>query len=385
MLFTTSGQEYVGSTVVNLTVTDIQVRTHAGSVEQREQIVNLTCNTSCELDIFWYTWYKNGQRLQATSYKNAEPLVLSRADGGSYSCSINDQGKIIHSPVVCVWGTDCFSVTYADRGICALEGSSLKIPCTYIYPKNQTVNETYWSYNNSDIRQLKQLIGRVAYTGDKNKKCTLGLTGLRQNDSGMYHFSFMTSSAVKIFSGLKVQLTVAGVKVEVSAATVSRQTIILSCKTTCTLIEDITYIWYKNGQPIGNKNTKYNKLYLDLPSYKTTDSYTCAVRVSVKGHPAVWGTVGVIAVLLLLLVLLSAVLYFRRKREAERDTSIQSHAHPEDDTYTTLSTVTASSDYYTLRMCEGLVESSGDGIVSRAVGPICRLEGIQGVRELEYK
>ncbi len=31
-----------------------------------------------------------------------------------------------------------------------------------------------------------------------------------------------------------------------------------------------------------------------------------------------------------------------------------------------------------LSRCEGWVEGSGDGIIGRAVGPICKLEGVQG-------
>ncbi len=31
-----------------------------------------------------------------------------------------------------------------------------------------------------------------------------------------------------------------------------------------------------------------------------------------------------------------------------------------------------------VQMCEGWVEGSGDGIIDRAVGPICKLEWVQG-------
>ncbi len=31
-----------------------------------------------------------------------------------------------------------------------------------------------------------------------------------------------------------------------------------------------------------------------------------------------------------------------------------------------------------VQMCEGWVEGSVDGIIGRAVGPICKLEGVQG-------
>ncbi|XP_017548898.2 uncharacterized protein LOC108425033 isoform X2 [Pygocentrus nattereri] len=241
LLFTTTGEKYISWTAVNLTVTDIQVRTHGSSVAQREQGVNLTCSTSCKLNIFWCTWYKNGQRVQLTLYQNAEPLVLSSTDGGSYFCSIKVHGNTVYSSAVCM-------------------------------------------------------------------------------------------------------------DVTVGSTTVSGQTVILSCKTTCRLNDDTTYIWYKNGQPMTNKFTKYNKLYLELPNYKKTDNYTCVVRGAtlsvgaVWDHSAIWGTVGVTA---LLPLLLTAVLYIRRKRRPEGHACSQSH--PEDDTYTALNTETTSSDYYTLK------------------------------------
>ncbi len=34
-----------------------------------------------------------------------------------------------------------------------------------------------------------------------------------------------------------------------------------------------------------------------------------------------------------------------------------------------------------VQMCEGWVEGSGDGIIGRAVGPICKLEGVQAGRQ----
>ncbi len=33
---------------------------------------------------------------------------------------------------------------------------------------------------------------------------------------------------------------------------------------------------------------------------------------------------------------------------------------------------------FVVQMCEGWVEGSSDGVICRAVGPICKLEGVQG-------
>ncbi|KAM9493337.1 uncharacterized protein Hap1MRO34_003568 [Clarias gariepinus] len=50
----------------------------------------------------------------------------------------------------------------------------------------------------------------------------------------------------------------------------------LSCITSCTLSNNPTYIWYKNGQRVTDKITKHNKLY--LINNKDVGNYSCAVR-----------------------------------------------------------------------------------------------------------
>jgi hypothetical protein len=49
----------------------------------------------------------------------------------------------------------------------------------------------------------------------------------------------------------------------------------LTCSTTCTLTDNPTYIWYKNGHKVKEDTSS---LYSD--SFSDADSYSCAV----KGH-----------------------------------------------------------------------------------------------------
>ncbi|KAF5889562.1 B-cell receptor CD22-like, partial [Clarias magur] len=49
----------------------------------------------------------------------------------------------------------------------------------------------------------------------------------------------------------------------------------LICKTTCTLSNNPTYIWYKNGQHVTNQYR--NDEYLYVSRWKA-GSYSCAVR-----------------------------------------------------------------------------------------------------------
>ncbi|KAF5889560.1 sialoadhesin-like isoform X1, partial [Clarias magur] len=49
----------------------------------------------------------------------------------------------------------------------------------------------------------------------------------------------------------------------------------LICKTTCTLSNNPTYIWYKNGRRVTDQDR--NDEYLDVSSWDA-GSYSCAVR-----------------------------------------------------------------------------------------------------------
>ncbi|XP_026781348.3 SLAM family member 6 [Pangasianodon hypophthalmus] len=353
MLVTANGEKYLSSIAVNLTVTDLQVRIHPGITEQ---VLNLTCSTHCRLTAKWNTWWKNGKRIKA--HLNAEPLLLSAGDGGSYFCSLKTKNKVIHSPAVCVWEKNCWNVIYAQRRVCAFKGSSVNFPCTYSYPSGQKVNESYWMFNQNDVRLLEQFAGRVEFVGNKENNCTLRLTDLKESDSGDYRFLFTTDTTQPVFSSsLSIQLIVTDVQVRVRSANMSEgQTVTLSCITSCTLPYH-TLSWYQNGQRVMNKLTKHNNIYLDVLSYKEKDNYTCAVRViEAKSYTAasggdgwwiqhaIWAGGGFMAVLTLLI----AVQLIRRARRTENDTDIQAVEVSLTDTYTSLSPANRSSEYSTL-------------------------------------
>ncbi|XP_037390301.1 Fc receptor-like protein 5 [Pygocentrus nattereri] len=81
---------------------------------------------------------------------------------------------------------------------------------------------------------------------------TLRLKHLTESDSAEYLLRFKVpytdSSSV-------VSLSVTGLKVQVEPVAVTlseEQTVTLMCSTTCTLPNNPTYIWYKNGQPLSH-------------------------------------------------------------------------------------------------------------------------------------
>ncbi|XP_053472613.1 uncharacterized protein LOC128602687 [Ictalurus furcatus] len=93
VFITDKGLKYLSSAGVTLTVTDLQV-TH----DSTQQV--LTCRTSCPLTstVHRYYWYKNQQYLE--KYKdNMGTFPLSKAEEGSYSCSVHGYNNILSLPL----------------------------------------------------------------------------------------------------------------------------------------------------------------------------------------------------------------------------------------------------------------------------------------------
>ncbi|XP_064813540.1 B-cell receptor CD22-like [Oncorhynchus masou masou] len=258
------------------------------------QNVTVTCNTTCTLtDNPTYIWYMNGQRLSSSSKSR---LSATSYHSASYSCAVKGFEDLL-SPAVCVFGHYCFNVTYTHQSICALKGSTVELPCTYRHPKSHNVLKANWYIQEKRDEVLKVLnLDRAEYLKTppkylaiQEKDCTLKITDLRKRDSAEYKFRFKTQYAEWGYSFPGTTLIVTGLQVKVTPAAEGQKT--LTCSTTCTLTENPTYIWYKNGQHLTNSiiistttttntGTLDNSLILDPVSSEDAGRYSCAV----KGH-----------------------------------------------------------------------------------------------------
>ncbi|XP_024001569.2 uncharacterized protein [Salvelinus sp. IW2-2015] len=153
--------------------------------------------------------------------------------------------------------------------------------CSYTYPRGYTVTTTFWftewgtGVEPEDLGQDPENAGRLEYHGDKEKDCTLKITDLRERDSAPYWFRLLTDQEGGTYTGkLGVTLSVTGLQVKVTGG---HQDKTLTCSTTCTLTDNPTYIWYKNGQHLDESTSPQ---YKDPVSSNYEDSYSCAV----KGH-----------------------------------------------------------------------------------------------------
>ncbi|XP_078138718.1 sialoadhesin-like isoform X2 [Centroberyx gerrardi] len=180
-----------------------------------------------------------------------------------------------------VQGQDGWGVTYTPTEICALKGSTVDIRCTYRYPAyldnlTVTAEKTLWFTKQEgdepvDLRTDSEYEGRVEYHGDQ-KNCSLRITDLRETDSAVYKFRFITNHPNGNYTGSPgVNLTVTGLQVQGTRHRTSYQAD-LECHSSCRLAGRPSYVWYKNGQNIKEETSSY------IANFYPEDSSSCAVK-----------------------------------------------------------------------------------------------------------
>ncbi|XP_067355808.1 carcinoembryonic antigen-related cell adhesion molecule 5-like [Channa argus] len=214
--------------------------------------------------------------------------MMSLSDVSGYSPQRNTLTEVIVivvSAVLCVTviqGQNDWGVTYNSTQICGIKGSTVDINCTYTYPsringRSTTVQTTSWFTkwkDNApvDLRTDPDYTGRVEYYCP-DKVCTLTIRDVRQRDSAVYKFRFITNQPGTYTSEPGVTLSVTDLQVLVITSRFSSWAKV-TCQSSC-LSDRLSYIWYKNGQKIQTQSTSS---YADY--FSSADSISCAV----KGH-----------------------------------------------------------------------------------------------------
>uniref|UniRef100_A0A673XHC0 Si:dkey-27j5.10 n=1 Tax=Salmo trutta TaxID=8032 RepID=A0A673XHC0_SALTR len=142
---------------------------------------------------------------------------------------------------------------------CALKGSSVMFGCSYDYPSDQTITNTFWKFKNQidDTNFFEQYGGRVEYLGNKKHNCTLRMDNLNSNDENSYLFRFKTVDNN-------------GLTAEVNPATVREgEKVTLKCSTTCTLSNHPTIVWFRDGQSVSK--TEFQANSEDSGRYRCAD------------------------------------------------------------------------------------------------------------------
>uniref|UniRef100_A0A3B4GKK2 Ig-like domain-containing protein n=1 Tax=Pundamilia nyererei TaxID=303518 RepID=A0A3B4GKK2_9CICH len=141
------------------------------------------------------------------------------------------------------WG-----VTYAAAKICASNGSTVEMKCTYTYPAGYTVTEEFWCFqNNENLKVNSDYKDRIQYNCTK-ERCTMKMADLKWTDSHEYRFRFITNKSDGKYTGTP-GITLSVTKIRVNESCTKAE---LKCKSSCT--GDVSYVWLKNGEKVTEEN-----------------------------------------------------------------------------------------------------------------------------------
>ncbi|KAK9981723.1 hypothetical protein ABG768_001247 [Culter alburnus] len=177
-----------------------------------------------------------------------------------------------------------WSVSYSPSHICALKDSSVIMSCTYTYPTGHQIRKVFWTKTlekdngeHPDLSKDPEYSQRFQYLGDKQQNCTIRLSHVTLKDSRMYYFRFITNKPDGNWIGDPgVTLTVTDLQVESPERVTEGDSVRLTCKSSCTLTDRATFIWYRNSQPV-TTGIIGNQLILWRVSRKDTGRYSCGV------------------------------------------------------------------------------------------------------------
>ncbi|KAM9454180.1 B-cell receptor CD22-like [Clarias gariepinus] len=229
--------------------------------------VTLTCKTTCSLTVSsTFTWYKTGRPLPFVfSYNPLRLQSVSQRDAGSYSCAV--QGESYRSPAVTLdvqYSPKRVSVSISPSGE-IVEGSSVTLTCS------SDANPPVELYTWYKVNESSPVGSGQSYSFTLSSNSSGWFYCVAQNKYG-------TQRADAVF------LTTNELQVEIIHNRVLEgDDVTLTCKTTCSLSDTLTFTWYKHASPLSISS---NPLHLRSVSKRDAGSYSCAVKGQSYRSPA---------------------------------------------------------------------------------------------------
>ncbi|XP_039626549.1 B-cell receptor CD22-like [Polypterus senegalus] len=183
---------------------------------------------------------------------------------------------------------------YEPKALCAPEGSTVRINCTYKDQRGTTGVTELWFYGSVEYKTHpegetivyhtdKKLIAnshrqRVEFLGNKHTTCGIKISNVSREESGYYKFRYeegwwidskWTDYKWTQLPGVKVTIT--GLKIKATPMTLKEnEAVTLECQMNCSLTDRV--FWFRKGQHL--KETS-QKLELQRASYEDHGSYWC--------------------------------------------------------------------------------------------------------------
>uniref|UniRef100_A0A3Q2CB04 Ig-like domain-containing protein n=1 Tax=Cyprinodon variegatus TaxID=28743 RepID=A0A3Q2CB04_CYPVA len=192
------------------------------------------------------------------------------------------------SPKHKVQSNNDWGVTYSPSqgDICAFKGSTVEMKCEYRHPPKSgrtstNVIETFWITGNYPVslETQEEYEGRVTNSCDETrgkKSCTLRITDVKESDSAVYKFRFITNLSGGGYTaepGIRLSVTDPHLTVSVQSRYSSSYKTV-KCSSSCLLPSHSTYVWYINSREIDH----------DKSTYSINSNYLDSVSCAVKGH-----------------------------------------------------------------------------------------------------
>uniref|UniRef100_A0A3B3IAS4 B-cell receptor CD22 n=1 Tax=Oryzias latipes TaxID=8090 RepID=A0A3B3IAS4_ORYLA len=222
-----------------------------------------------------------------TRERGKEECTADQERGGAsdLSCGLSGPARIIFLITEYSW-----NVRYYQTEICVNKGSTVIMRSYYNYPAEinrvrTTVEKSFWFIRTGaepvDLKEDPEYKDRVTYSRNR-KSCELQIYEVRERDSGVYKFRFITNHVTGRYTGEPgVRLTVEELQVQVISRSDHQEysDLQLKCFNKCDPDGFYRYVWFRNGE-----ETRSMILYKNSQMFRrwtsSTDRISCALSSS---------------------------------------------------------------------------------------------------------